>query len=225
VEEPIVVIERDARVGVVLMNRPKQLNALSGELMSALVAASMDPLVVWVGHLRGMTTPTAIETPVAAACSGLSCIQPVAVWNDFTAESNVRVQLAPKLKTFETRSAVVPTLPLTSSIISPAFLPASFAASPAFAPASAATSRSGSLASQAFFAVSPAVFSVSSAALTACLPTSDFSASALIFSAPFCAVSTTTRALSPIFSFRLSCLSISSNFSLASRCHFSKRSL
>ena len=38
-EEPIVVIERDARVGVVLMNRPKQLNALSGELMSALVAA------------------------------------------------------------------------------------------------------------------------------------------------------------------------------------------
>ncbi len=38
-EEPIVVIERDARVGVVLMNRPKQLNALSGELMTALVAA------------------------------------------------------------------------------------------------------------------------------------------------------------------------------------------
>jgi enoyl-CoA hydratase len=39
VEEPIVVVERDARVGVVLMNRPKQLNALSGELMAALVAA------------------------------------------------------------------------------------------------------------------------------------------------------------------------------------------
>jgi enoyl-CoA hydratase len=34
-----VVLERDARVGVVLMNRPKQLNALSGELMSAVVAA------------------------------------------------------------------------------------------------------------------------------------------------------------------------------------------
>ncbi len=38
-EEPIVVIERDAHVGVALMNRPKQLNALSGELMGALVAA------------------------------------------------------------------------------------------------------------------------------------------------------------------------------------------
>jgi enoyl-CoA hydratase len=34
-----VIIERDGRVGVVLMNRPKQLNALSGELMAALVAA------------------------------------------------------------------------------------------------------------------------------------------------------------------------------------------
>ncbi|HEX7526272.1 MAG TPA: enoyl-CoA hydratase-related protein, partial [Gaiellaceae bacterium] len=32
-------VERDGRVGVVLMNRPKQLNALSGELMGAVVAA------------------------------------------------------------------------------------------------------------------------------------------------------------------------------------------
>ncbi|MGZ4394384.1 MAG: enoyl-CoA hydratase-related protein [Gaiellaceae bacterium] len=32
-------VERDGPVGVVLMNRPKQLNALSGELMDALVAA------------------------------------------------------------------------------------------------------------------------------------------------------------------------------------------
>ena len=32
-------VERAARVGVVLMNRPKQLNALSGELMGAVVAA------------------------------------------------------------------------------------------------------------------------------------------------------------------------------------------
>jgi enoyl-CoA hydratase len=39
VAEPIVLIERDGRVGVVLMNRPKQLNALSGELMGAVVAA------------------------------------------------------------------------------------------------------------------------------------------------------------------------------------------
>jgi enoyl-CoA hydratase/carnithine racemase len=37
--DDVVVLERDARVGVVLMNRPKQLNALSGELMSAVVAA------------------------------------------------------------------------------------------------------------------------------------------------------------------------------------------
>src|SRR5712691_9735453 len=35
----LVVIEREARIGVVLMNRPKQLNALSGELMGAVVAA------------------------------------------------------------------------------------------------------------------------------------------------------------------------------------------
>jgi enoyl-CoA hydratase len=34
-----VLVERDDRVGVVLMNRPKQLNALSGELMGAVVEA------------------------------------------------------------------------------------------------------------------------------------------------------------------------------------------
>jgi enoyl-CoA hydratase len=34
-----VLVERDGRIGVVLMNRPKQLNALSGELMGAVVAA------------------------------------------------------------------------------------------------------------------------------------------------------------------------------------------
>ena len=37
--EPNVLIERDGRVGIVLMNRPKALNALSGELMSAVVDA------------------------------------------------------------------------------------------------------------------------------------------------------------------------------------------
>jgi enoyl-CoA hydratase len=37
--EPLVLTERDERVGVVLMNRPKQLNALSGELMGAVVDA------------------------------------------------------------------------------------------------------------------------------------------------------------------------------------------
>jgi len=35
----LVLVERDGRVGVVLLNRPKQLNALSGELMDALVSA------------------------------------------------------------------------------------------------------------------------------------------------------------------------------------------
>jgi len=39
VEEPIVLVERDSRVGVVTMNRPRQLNALSGELMGAVVDA------------------------------------------------------------------------------------------------------------------------------------------------------------------------------------------
>jgi enoyl-CoA hydratase len=39
VAEPNVIVERDGRVGIVLMNRPKQLNALSGELMDAIVGA------------------------------------------------------------------------------------------------------------------------------------------------------------------------------------------
>jgi enoyl-CoA hydratase len=39
VAEPNVITEREGRVGVVLMNRPKQLNALSGELMAAVVEA------------------------------------------------------------------------------------------------------------------------------------------------------------------------------------------
>jgi enoyl-CoA hydratase len=38
-DEPLVLVERDGPVGVVLLNRPKQLNALSGELLDALVAA------------------------------------------------------------------------------------------------------------------------------------------------------------------------------------------
>ena len=40
--DPIVLVERDGRVGVVMMNRPKQLNALSGELMDGVVAALRD---------------------------------------------------------------------------------------------------------------------------------------------------------------------------------------
>jgi enoyl-CoA hydratase len=38
-QETNVLVERDGRVGVVLMNRPKQLNALSGELMGAVVSS------------------------------------------------------------------------------------------------------------------------------------------------------------------------------------------
>ena len=37
--EPLVTVERDGAVAVVLLNRPKQLNALSDELMEALVSA------------------------------------------------------------------------------------------------------------------------------------------------------------------------------------------
>jgi len=39
VAEPNVIVERDGRIGIVLMNRPQALNALSGELMSAVVGA------------------------------------------------------------------------------------------------------------------------------------------------------------------------------------------
>jgi enoyl-CoA hydratase len=42
VAEPNVLVERDGPVGVVLMNRPKQLNALSAELMAAVVGALVD---------------------------------------------------------------------------------------------------------------------------------------------------------------------------------------
>lgn len=38
-DESLLLVERDGAVGVVLLNRPKQLNALSGELMGALVEA------------------------------------------------------------------------------------------------------------------------------------------------------------------------------------------
>ena len=37
--EPNVIVERDGRIGIVLMNRPQALNALSGELMSSVVGA------------------------------------------------------------------------------------------------------------------------------------------------------------------------------------------
>jgi enoyl-CoA hydratase len=37
--DELVLVERDGHVGVVLLNRPRQLNALSGELMAALVGA------------------------------------------------------------------------------------------------------------------------------------------------------------------------------------------
>jgi enoyl-CoA hydratase len=40
--DELVLVERDAAVGVVLLNRPKQLNALSDELMQSLVAALLE---------------------------------------------------------------------------------------------------------------------------------------------------------------------------------------
>jgi enoyl-CoA hydratase len=42
VAEPIVLIEREDHVGLVTMNRPRQLNALSGQLMGAVVDALQD---------------------------------------------------------------------------------------------------------------------------------------------------------------------------------------
>jgi enoyl-CoA hydratase len=42
VAEPNLLVERDGRVGVVLLNRPKQLNALSGELISELVSVLLE---------------------------------------------------------------------------------------------------------------------------------------------------------------------------------------
>src|SRR4029079_6380623 len=116
--------------------------------------------------------PTAIDTPVAAAFNGSSWIQPVADRNDLTAESIGRGQLAPKLNALPTRSAFLPTVLPASDAISAAFFPAPMTVSPAFELVSPAASRRGSLTSQAFLAALPAVLIVSSAARTACLPTS-----------------------------------------------------
>jgi enoyl-CoA hydratase len=87
-----VLVERDDRVGVVLMNRPKQLNALSGELMEAVVEALVQfdgddkvrAIVLGGGELAAGTPISLYEsrridrwdairdlrTPVVAAVSG-----------------------------------------------------------------------------------------------------------------------------------------------------------
>jgi enoyl-CoA hydratase len=82
-----VLVERDDRVGVVLMNRPKQLNALSGELMGAIVLGGCERAFAAgadIGELAAGTPISLYEsrridrwdairdlrTPVVAAVSG-----------------------------------------------------------------------------------------------------------------------------------------------------------
>jgi enoyl-CoA hydratase len=73
VSEPLVITERDGAVGVVLMNRPKQLNALSGELMGALVGAlqelDLDPEIRCV-VLGGNERAFAAGADIAELASG-----------------------------------------------------------------------------------------------------------------------------------------------------------
>jgi enoyl-CoA hydratase len=68
----LVVTERTARIGVVLMNRPKQLNALSGELMGAVIGAlqelDADPeirAIVLGGGERAFAAGADIAEPAA----------------------------------------------------------------------------------------------------------------------------------------------------------------
>lgn len=80
-EESLVLTERDGRVGVVLMNRPKQLNALSDDLMAEVVAAleafDADPevrCIVLGGGERAFAAGADIAqlaqtSPIAAATS------------------------------------------------------------------------------------------------------------------------------------------------------------
>lgn len=80
-DEPLVLTERDGRVGVVLMNRPKALNALSDELMEAVLEAlqgfDADPevrCIVIGGGERAFAAGAdiaqlAVTSPVQAATS------------------------------------------------------------------------------------------------------------------------------------------------------------
>jgi enoyl-CoA hydratase len=71
--DALVHVERDGRVGVVLLNRPKQLNALSGELMDALVDAlqelDSDP-DVWAIVLGGSERAFAAGADIGELAAG-----------------------------------------------------------------------------------------------------------------------------------------------------------
>jgi enoyl-CoA hydratase len=80
-DEPLVLVERDDRVATVVLNRPKQLNALSDELMGALVDALTEldgdedvRCIVLAGNDRAFAAGADIgmlseTTPIAAATS------------------------------------------------------------------------------------------------------------------------------------------------------------
>jgi enoyl-CoA hydratase len=92
VSEQLVLVERDAHVAVVLLNRPKQLNALSGELMGALVSTLQEldadadvRAIVIGGNERAFAAGADIAelaagTPVSLYTSGR-----IAVWDSIRA--------------------------------------------------------------------------------------------------------------------------------------------
>ncbi len=91
-EEPLVLVERDGAVGVVRLNRPKQLNALSAELMDELVAAvrSLDDddairCIVLAGGERAFAAGADIAELAAATAISMYDARRVDQWDQLRA--------------------------------------------------------------------------------------------------------------------------------------------
>ena len=87
-EPTLVVSERDGRVGVVRLNRPQQLNALSGELMAALVEALAlldgDPdirAIVVTGDERAFAAGADVRELAAATPVSLYASRRIDAWD------------------------------------------------------------------------------------------------------------------------------------------------
>jgi len=90
--EPNVLVERDGSVAVVRLNRPKQLNALSGAVMGALVSALQEldedaeiRAIVVAGDERAFAAGADIEELAAATAISLYESRRIAAWDSIRA--------------------------------------------------------------------------------------------------------------------------------------------
>ncbi|HEV7132902.1 MAG TPA: enoyl-CoA hydratase-related protein [Gaiellaceae bacterium] len=90
--EPNVLVERDGSVAVVRLNRPKQLNALSGEVMVALVAALQEldedaeiRAIVVAGDERAFAAGADIEELASGTAISLYENRRIAAWDSIRA--------------------------------------------------------------------------------------------------------------------------------------------